>query len=135
MATWPRDELHKIAASDDLHISPSREDGVTYGTPTWIWSVAVGGELYVRAYNGQNSRWYRAALRQRAGRITVGGIVTEVSFEPVEGPINNLVDEAYREKYHSSPYLNAMIGADARSATVKVTPREPFTGYMPRSFS
>jgi hypothetical protein len=58
-----------------------------------------------------------------------------VSFEPVEGPINNLVDEAYREKYHSSPYLNAMIGADARSATVKVTPREPFTGYMPRSFS
>lgn len=32
-ATEPR----KIADADDLRISPFREDGVTYGTPTWIW--------------------------------------------------------------------------------------------------
>jgi hypothetical protein len=48
-----KDELRKIAEADDLHISPYREDGVTYGTPTWIWSVAVDGNLYVRAYNGK----------------------------------------------------------------------------------
>ena len=36
------------ALADDLHISPFREDGVTYGTPTWIWSVAVDDALYVR---------------------------------------------------------------------------------------
>lgn len=41
MSTWPEDELQKIAASDDLHISPFREDGETYGTPTWIWSVVA----------------------------------------------------------------------------------------------
>ena len=56
MATWSKDELRKIAKADDLHIAPFREDGVTYGTPTWIWS---GAALYVRAYNGQNSRWCR----------------------------------------------------------------------------
>src|SRR5438045_3883393 len=66
MSTWSKDELRKIAEADDLHISPFREDGVTYGTPTWVWSVAVGDALYVRAYNGQNSRWYQAAVRQRA---------------------------------------------------------------------
>ena len=32
--SWPPKELQKIAGSDDLHISPFREDGVTYGTPT-----------------------------------------------------------------------------------------------------
>jgi hypothetical protein len=48
----------------------------------------------------------------------------EVSFEPVDGPINNRIDQAYRAKYHSSPYLSPMIGARARSATVKVIPRE-----------
>jgi hypothetical protein len=37
--TWLQDELRKIADADDLHIAPFREDGVTYGTPTWIWSV------------------------------------------------------------------------------------------------
>jgi hypothetical protein len=49
MATWSNDELHKIAETDDLHISPFRKDGVTYGTPTWIWSVVVDDALYVRA--------------------------------------------------------------------------------------
>jgi hypothetical protein len=124
MSTWSKDELRKIAEADNLHISPFREDGRTYGTPTWIWSVAVDDALYVRAYNGQNSRWYKAAVRQKAGRITAAGMTTEVTFEPVDGPINGRVDDAYRAKYKGSPYLSPMIGAGAHSATVKVMPRE-----------
>ena len=124
MTKWSKDELRKIAETDDLHISPFREDGVTYGTPTWIWSVAVDHELYVRAYNGQNSRWYQAAVRQKAGQITAAGITKEVTFEPVNGSINDRIDDAYRGKYKGSPYLTPMISARARSATVKVTPRE-----------
>src|SRR5947209_514053 len=124
MTTWPKDELRKIADADDLHVSPFREDGKTYGTPTWIWSVAVDDALYARAYNGQNSSWYKASLRQKAGRITAAGMTREVTFEPVGGPINDRIDEAYRAKYGSSPYLSPMIGARARSATVKITPRQ-----------
>jgi hypothetical protein len=122
--TWSGDELRKIAETDDLHISPFREDGVTYGTPTWIWSVAVDDALYVRGYNGQNSRWYKAAVRQKAGRIIAAGMTMEVTFEAVDGPIKNRIDDAYRAKYHSSPYLKPMIGAQAGSATVKIMPRE-----------
>ena len=124
MAAWSKAELRKTAGADDLHISPFREDGVTYGTPTWIWSVAVEEVLYVRAYNGQNSRWYQAAMRQKAGRIIAAGITKEVSFEPVDGAIKDRIDEAYRAKYKGSPYLSPMIGTRARSATVKVMPRE-----------
>lgn len=128
MTTWAKDELHRIAETDDLHASPFREDGNTYGTPTWIWSVVVDGQLYVRAYNGRNSRWYRAAMQQKAGRITAAGITKEVTFEPVDGAIQGSVDDAYQEKYKNSPYLSPMIGAQARSATVKVKPRETNAG-------
>jgi hypothetical protein len=96
----------------------------TFGTPTWIWSVAVDDALYMRAYHGQNSRWYQAAVRQKGGRITAAGMTKEVSFEPVNGPINDRVEDAYRAKYRGSQYLSAMIGARARSATVKLIPRE-----------
>ena len=122
MSTWSKDELRKIAEADDLHIAPFREDGVTYGTPTWIWSVGVDDALYVRAYNGQSSRWHQAAVRQKAGRIIAAGITKEVMFEPVNGLINDRIDDAYRTKYRGSPYLNPMIGAQARAATVRVTP-------------
>ena len=122
MALWSTNELRKIAEADDLHIAPFREDGVTYGTPTWIWSVAVGDALYVRGYNGQKSSWYQAAVRQKRGRIMAAGMTKEVTFDPVEGPINDPIDDAYRAKYHGSPYLAPMIGARAGSATVKIMP-------------
>jgi hypothetical protein len=124
MSTWSKDELRKIAQSDDLHISPFREDGKTYGTPTWVWSVVVDDSLYVRAYTGQNSRWYKAAMEQKAGRITAAGITKEVAFEPVNDAFYDHIDDAYRTKYKGSPYLEPMIGARARAATVKVIPRE-----------
>ncbi|AEG06915.1 DUF2255 family protein [Sinorhizobium meliloti] len=120
----PTDELRQIAESDDLHIAPFRENGRTYGTLTWIWSVVVDGELYVRGYNGQQSRWYQAAIRQKAGRITAAGMTKEVSFEPVEGAINDQIDEGYRRKYATSRYLAPMIGERARAATVKITPKD-----------
>jgi hypothetical protein len=120
---WLKDAIEGIAASDDLHISPFREDGVTYGRPTWIWSVVVGEELYVRAYYGQDSGWYRAAISQGAGRITAASMTKEVTFAPVTGPINDRVDHACREKYRNSPYVGSMTGAQARAATLRVAPR------------
>jgi hypothetical protein len=120
--TWSNDELRKIAETDDLHISPLRDGGVTYGTPTWIWSVVIDGGLYVRAYNGQNSRWYQAAMRHKAGRITAAGLTRNVSFTPVEGAVSDRIDDAYRSKYGHSSYLAAMIGARARAATVRIAP-------------
>ena len=110
MTAWAINELRKIAEADDLHISPFREDGKTYGTPTWIWSVAVGDALYVRGYNGQNSSWYQAAVRQKAGRITAAGMTKEVKFTPVKAKVgekaaetvNDLIDEAYRAKYKAA---------------------------------
>ena len=81
MVAGPADELRRIASADDLHIAPFREDGTTLRTPTWIWSVAVDDALYLRAYNGTRSRWYQAAIRQKAGRITAAGLTKEVTFE------------------------------------------------------
>lgn len=48
----------------------------------------------------------------------------QVAFQPVDGPINDRIDDAYRAKYHGSPYLSPMIGTRARSATIKVVPRD-----------
>jgi hypothetical protein len=124
MTAWNQEELKRIAKSDDLHISPFREDGATYGTPTWIWSVAVDDALYVRGYNGQSSTWYQAAAPQKAGQIIAAGMTKEVTLEPADGPLNERIDAAYRAKYRDSPYLKPMISSRARSATIRIMPRE-----------
>jgi hypothetical protein len=124
MMSWALDELAKIDQADDLKIAPFREDGATYGTPTWIWEVVVDGELYARGYNGQKSRWYQAAVRQKAGRIIAAGTTREVAFDAVDGPINDRIDDAYRAKYGNSQYLAPMISARARGATVRIALHE-----------
>jgi hypothetical protein len=124
VSMWRESELRAIAQADDLHIAPFREDGATYGTPTWIWSVAAGDQLYVRAFNGQQSRWFQAAVRQKAGRIIAAGLTREVVFEPVhDAKLADQIDDAYRVKYAKSPYLKPMISERARSATVRIVPR------------
>jgi len=120
---YTKDELKTIDEADDLHISPFREDGKTYGTPTWIWAVITDGDLYVRAYNGVNSRWYQSAMQQKAGRIHAASMIYEVVFLPVEEDINNVIDEAYKKKYSRSPYLSPMISSRARAATVRIRPK------------
>ena len=122
MSEWNKEKLNKIKNSDDLYIAPFREDGKTYGTLTWIWSVIVNDELFVRAYNGKNSSWYKSAVKQKAGKIKAAEMEFEVNFEQVDinDSIQKLIDDAYKMKYSSSPYLTSMISDRARSATVKI---------------
>lgn len=121
---WSESELQRIVQADDLKVSPFREDGVTYGTPTWVWCVEVDGSLYVRAYNGVKSSWYQAAVREKAGRIIAAGMTREVFFEPVTGVVNDRIDDAYRVKCRSSPYMEPMISERSRAATVRIIPKE-----------
>jgi hypothetical protein len=75
----------------------------------------------------KSSRWYDAAMRQKAGRITAAGMTKAVSFEPVaepavDGGAQDRIDEAYRAKYRGSSYVKDMIGA--RAATVRIVPHQ-----------
>ncbi|MEU3937794.1 DUF2255 family protein [Streptomyces sp. NPDC029044] len=125
MTAWPSDDITRIAATDDLHIAPLRADGATHGTLTWIWSVVVDGRLFVRAYNGTNSRWYKSAMDQRAGRITAAGSTFDVTFAAADPSLRERIDAAYRDKYSGSPYLPPMVAAGPQAATVEITPGRP----------
>ena len=73
--------------------------------------------------------WHKAAIKQKAGRITAAGMTRYVTFEAVDGPVNDRIDDAYRAKHRASPYLVPMISARARAATIKVMPRG--AGHQP----
>ena len=122
---WTKAQLAEFAPADDFHIAPFREDGTTYGTPTFIWSVVVQDRLFVRAYSGRDSSWYQAALAQGAGRVVLTGRSYKVRFAPAGDEMTAPIDAEYREKYASSRYLKAMISDRARAATVEVLPADP----------
>jgi len=123
MADWSADQLKAIAENDDLFVSPLREDGVTYGTPTQTWALVVDGNIYVRAANGQKSRWYQAAVARPAGRVRVAGQYYDVVFEPAGDDDADAIDAAYEAKYPGSPAVPIMQGAGPKSASVRISHR------------
>lgn len=122
MTSWTAQELKVIDQADDLKIAPYHADGVTTGTPTWIWEVVVENALYVRAYSGTSSRWYQSAIKQKAGKIHAANEIYDVAFEHVIDDLTNTkIDQAYRKKYSSSQYMTHMIGTQAKAATVRIS--------------
>lgn len=123
MSGWSPELFVDLDRHDDLRVAPFRADGVTPGTPTWIWAVVVDDRLYVRPYNGARSRWYQAAMAQRAGQITVAGARHDVAFAPAAPTVLDAIDDAYRVKYAGSPYLPPMIAPRTRETTLEILPR------------
>lgn len=122
MTAWTQEQLAAIEANQDLFVAPFRDDGTTYGTPTQTWALVVDSKVYVRAANGQDSRWYQAAIAQGAGRIRVAGTFHDVTFEAAGTHDEAAIDAAYEAKYPGSSAVPIMQGAGPKSASVRIWP-------------
>ena len=91
-----------------------------------VWVVRVGDELYVRAYRGRETGWFRQTQRRPAGRIVAGGVTKEVTLEDASSDetLNSQIDAAYQAKYrrYSATYIDPMLAPQARATTLKLVP-------------
>ncbi|MFL5806545.1 MAG: DUF2255 family protein [Roseiflexaceae bacterium] len=125
MAAWTSDELTKIGAAEELRIASLRADG-TLRKPVTIWVVRHGDNLYVRAYKGPDAAWFRGTQVRHQGHIRAGGVERDVAFvEEADADLNGQIDNAYRTKYrrYDARYVDLMVAAAARAATIKLVPR------------
>ncbi|MFF7378346.1 DUF2255 family protein [Streptomyces massasporeus] len=123
MTTWTSDELHRIAAADELEMAPLRRDG-TLRTPVPVWVVRDGDDLYVRSFRGTDGGWWRTARTRRAGHIRSGGVDKDVTFVRVtDEDVNDRIDAAYRTKYgrYGDAYVGPMVAS--RATTLRLVPR------------
>jgi hypothetical protein len=122
MVTWNEEELERIGAADEVTLESERLDG-TLRVPVPMWAVRAGGHAYVRAVNGRTSPWFRGVQSRGRGRVTVGGVGTDVAFQDADAAEQALVDEAYRAKYGNHAHLGMVLSEQAQQATLRLTPR------------
>lgn len=123
MLNWTKKELNNIGIAEELQIETRRQDG-SLRKPVTIWVVRVEDDLYVRSVNGRNGAWFRGALMQHEGQISVRGMDKAVKFEEETDPdINDKIDEAYHAKYSRCPqWVAPMVTSEVRTATIKLVP-------------
>src|SRR6185312_17204691 len=79
MNGWTSEELSKIGKAEELRIRSLRRNG-TLRSPTIIWVVRHGEDLYVRPVNGRTSGWFRGTQVRQEGHIQCGGVDKDVTF-------------------------------------------------------
>ena|SRR5207302_5100638 len=124
MTAWTDDELEKIGATDELQLASRREDG-TLRKPVTIWVVRRSDDLYVRAFKGRASSWFRATQARREGQIQAGDMQKDVAFVDPDQSIGDALDAEYQSKYgrYGARYVDPMLSTEARAATIKLIPQ------------
>ena len=133
MSAWTSGELERIASADELEIAAVRRDG-TLRKPVTVWVVRLGDDLYVRSVKGPTGAWFRGTQARHEGRIQAGGVDRDVTFVEADTALSNEVDRAYRTKYrrYAANIVNSVLTPGARSATLRVVPRESARSASPR---
>ncbi|MFJ1806746.1 MULTISPECIES: DUF2255 family protein [unclassified Streptomyces] len=121
---WTDHELDSIEHAEELQIASLRRGG-ELGSRRTIWVVRVGDGIYVRSVNGPASAWFRGTRARHEGRVEAGGVERDVTFEDVDGEINDAVDAAYRTKYgrYSANTIQRITSSTAGSTTMRLLPR------------
>ncbi|GAA1890556.1 DUF2255 family protein [Actinomadura bangladeshensis] len=123
MTTWSNDDLDRLGGADEIQIAPEQGDG-TLRSPTTIWIVRSGEEMYVRSVNGPGGHWYRTAEGSHRGQIRADGATRDVAFVDEADPsVNEQVDAAYMAKYGSTPFAEPMTRPGPRDTTLRLVPR------------
>ncbi|MGX4764252.1 DUF2255 family protein [Holzapfeliella sp. JNUCC 72] len=118
MAKWTQEELQLANTEQNLYISIPNEHGEMH-SKTFIWFVEVNNELYVRGANGINSRWYKAALREKKGRVFFGNVEKDVTFDfLINDQTNLLINSAYANKYDA--YIDIMTSNSAIQSSIRL---------------
>src|SRR3954471_18127526 len=117
--SWTAEQLERIAAPDEVRIAPVRRNG-ELRTPTIVWLVRAGEELYVRAAYGAGKGWHGVARTSGQARLTAGGADYDVAVEDADPDVYDAVDAAYRDKYGAryASIVDDINNAEKRASTL-----------------
>jgi hypothetical protein len=125
MAGWTSEELRRIDEVDEITIAPLLAGG-EHRSPTIVWAVQAGDDLYVRAAGHANSGWHGAARTSRQARIEASGVSRNVDIADADESVLDQVDTAYRAKYgrRYASIVASISDAEHRATTLRLTPAD-----------
>ena len=117
---WDASLLQQLAADPEIDLVMHRDGHPDLRLPVWV--VVVDGQAYVRSWKGRGSVWFRRALADADQAIEVRGTTIVARFVVIGQQLRDPIDAAYRSKYASFEYADAMTIDLAAETTIRLEP-------------
>jgi len=123
MSGWTADELRVVAPVDELEVASRRTDGTLRPFVT-IWFTVSDDDLYIRSAHGPQNGWFRRAKESGTGRVRIGSVEKDVTFEDGTDAAHDAIDAALHAKYdrYGPGPVGAIVGPSAAEVTLRVVP-------------
>jgi hypothetical protein len=121
MSALTEDDLARFGRAEELQLASRRSDGSLRPFVT-IWVVRAADDLYVRSAYGFDNGWFQRALRSGSGRIRVGGVERDVTFEQPDEDVAGSVSAAYHAKYdrYGPRMVATVVSGEAIRSTLRL---------------
>ena len=118
--SFPKDTLALLDRANEVDIETRSPKGVTHSVPIWI--VVDGGDVFVRAYRGPTSRWYREIVAGPGSLVVNGKRVPVRAIAAADSASVKRTSDGYRKKYRKGTSLDDMLVPMVLPTTLRLEP-------------
>ena len=118
--TFPKDTIALLDRSDDVDIETRSPKGTLHSVPIWI--VVDGGDVFVRAFRGPTSRWYRELVARPGALVANGKRIPVRAVVATDAASVKRTSDGYRKKYRKGSSLDSMLVPMVLPTTLRLEP-------------
>jgi hypothetical protein len=118
--SFPKATLALLDRADEVDIETRSPKGTTHSVPIWI--VVDGDEVFIRAYRGPTSRWYRELVARPGALVLKGQRIPVRAIAAADGDSVKRTSDGYRKKYRKGSSLDSMLVPSVLPTTVRLEP-------------
>jgi hypothetical protein len=118
--SFPKATLALLNGADEVDIETRSLKGTAHSVPIWI--VVDGDEVFIRAYRGPTSRWYRELMAGPGALVVNGQRIPVRAITAADGDSVKRTSDGYRKKYRKGSSLDSMLVPSVLPTTVRLEP-------------
>ncbi|HEY8824750.1 MAG TPA: DUF2255 family protein [Candidatus Limnocylindria bacterium] len=117
---FPKATIALLDRTDEVDIETQSPKGTTHSVPIWI--VVDGDDVFIRAYRGPTSRWYRELVARPGAVVLKGQRIPVRATVATDADSVKRTSDGYRKKYRKGSSLDDMLVPLVLPTTLRLEP-------------
>jgi hypothetical protein len=116
----PEATVALLDRTDEVDIETLSPNGTVHSVPIWI--VVDGDDVFIRAYRGPTSRWYRELVARPGALVVKGQRIPVRGLVAADADSVRRTSDGFRKKYRKGSSLDDMLVPLVLPTTLRLEP-------------